>query len=106
MKFVLSLLLSFLSWNALACLPPPPNTPSYTIQKVWFKKIFDDAAVESTVLKLGGLHGQIETLSTTAGYEMTLNNGCSFKVETDFSNTRPGTCPELLPLKVVGEKCP
>ncbi len=95
----------FVASTSLACMPPPPGTPAYVMQQQWIEKVLGDKAVE-TEIAAGGAHTRIESVSFTAGVEILLSTGCKFSVETDSTGARPGTCPELLPLKITNRVCP
>ncbi|MCB0394777.1 MAG: hypothetical protein KDD25_09465 [Bdellovibrionales bacterium] len=101
----LSLLLS--TSSALACMPPPPGTPSIHVQKRFLNKLINSDALEEAVLNLAGLSGRIESISETdRGYEVQLTNLCKVTLQLDFSDSSPGTCPEFMPYKVVSTACP
>lgn len=99
---MIGLLGTMATTNAKACIPPPPNTPAYQIQKNSLSKLIDDPVVEKTINQLEGKAGTIQSIvSESGGYIITTYPSiCSFVVQRDFSKASPGTCPELLPWKV------
>jgi hypothetical protein len=105
--FMATLFISMMTAKvALACMPFPPNTPAFSMQKPWLNKIIASTIVFDKIQELAGKEGDVSELrATNHGYQIVLNNGCSFMIVTDFSNSSPGTCPILLPLKVVDESC-
>lgn len=97
---------TFINSVAQACMPPDPSTPIYQMQKAFLQKIINDPLVEKTIVALKGNQGIIKSLSlSTNGYLIELGDNCSFIVNTDFSDSSPGTCPHMLPLKIVSLSC-
>lgn len=97
----LSLLSPTLTW---ACMPPPPNTPIYLVQQRYLQKVLSDENVAAEIER-HGLKTRILSFQLDQGTLISLSNGCTFRVETDFTNASPGTCPDFLPLKVTESLC-
>jgi hypothetical protein len=86
-------------------MPPAPGTPSFDLQRPMFSKVIGSELVRQTILQNGTSVRLLSVSETRAGHKLELNNGCSFTVAPDFSDASPGTCPQLLPLKVVDSHC-
>jgi hypothetical protein len=91
------LLVPAVSW---ACMPPPPGTPAILIQTRYLESAISDAVVQDAI-KAQGLNVSILAIELDAGIQFRLTNGCQFKVSKDFKGALPGTCPELLPTKLI-----
>lgn len=100
----LALLLSTFSISSNACKQPPPGLPRYQIQNVRISKIFSDETITAAIIA-EGKDVVIKSIKFTNPAAIKLSNNCTLKVTTDNTNAEPGTCPELLPLKVVERIC-
>jgi hypothetical protein len=95
--FLLGLLISTPTW---ACMPPPPGMPAIQIQARHLAQLIDSEVVQNAIVA-EGLSVRIKALNLAGANQVVLTNGCQFNVVRDTSAASPGTCPELLPFKIV-----
>jgi hypothetical protein len=104
--FVLIALCSLSAQQVSACMPPAPGVPSIQLQRPWFAKLFNDPVVKAKVEELAGQQGMIKSISmASSGFQIDLTNKCTIVANTDDTGASVGTCPIMLPLKIVSENC-
>ena len=85
---------------SMACMSPPPGTPAITVQTRNLENEIGDEVVQEAI-KAQGLKVRIRNINMESGVQILLTNGCQFKISRDYSGASPGTCPELLPVKLI-----
>lgn len=88
------------SVSALACQPPPPGIPAITLQASGELAMITDDVVLNAIAAQGP-NVMIRSVNLKSSVRVLLNNGCRFEVVRDDKDASPGTCPQLLPVKIV-----